>query len=935
MKKWIIRIAATLAVLFIILLILPFAFKGKILKMAKEGASSSVNAKITFDDDLSISLIRNFPNISVGINNLKIVGVDSFSRDTLFNAKELRLTIDINSVLGENKPIGIRKIYMNEPKINVIFLKSGKANFDIAKADTIQTIDTTTSAPIAINLNDIEIENGDITYNDASMAFAMSLLKTNFQASGDFTEEVFTLENTLDAEKFSMSFDGMTLLSNTKLVSKSDINMDLKTFRFGFDGIDVKLNEFPLLVKGWLQMNEKNMDMDVNMQVPTSEFKSLLSIVPGCYTKDFAQVKATGKMGFALAVKGIMDDVRMPTTNMTLNVNNASFQYPGLPTSVNNINVDFKLANADGNPDNTVVDLSRFDLNLGGDPMNAKLYLTSPVSNPYARGFVNTTLNLEKWTSFMPLEKGTNLQGKIMSNLTFDGHYSQVVNQNVKDLKASGELNISNLLFKAPDLLPLNIRDMQLKANPATFNLSKLDMQYGKSSLNMTGELQNLMGYVFHHETLVGKMAVNSESIDLNEWMPAETAGATPAATADTRAMEAPMLPENLDIEFKANAKSMDFETYHLENCIANVTLKKGVLNIDPIKASLWGSQFELNKTEYAYAQGGNPTVKAGVSLGNLVPAKIASNFTLVNQYAPVLKNIDGLLNLKFGMNSLLGTDMSPNLKSLAADGVLDLVKGEMDAPNWMSELFSRFNWGNEKLKLEPTKLGFAITDGKLSLKDSIKVKLPKGGTMRLKGNVALDQSIDFGGKITAEGKSVPMRITGTVNKPVLKIDWKALGKEMVKGYVDDAKNKATQQANKLADDAMKKAHDQCDKIMMEAKEKADLIRSESRKLAEKQRAEGEKLADEAIKKSNAEIDQLMAKASNPLEKMAAKKAGEKLKQTAQKKADEFRAKSSNQAQETEMKGQEKANQLEQQAQMQVNIILEQAQREKEKQIPR
>jgi hypothetical protein len=307
----------------------------------------------------------------------------------------------------------------------------------------------------------------------------------------------------------------------------------------------------------------------------------------------------------------------------------------------------------------------------------------------------------------------------------------------------------------------------------------------------------------------------------------------------------------------------------------------------------------------------------------------------MVNQYAPILKDIDGLLNLKFGMNSQLQTDLSPNLKSLAADGVLDIVKGQMNPPKWMSEVFNRFNWGTEKLKLEPTKLGFNITDGKLNLKDSIRLKLPKGGTMRLKGSVALDQSIDFGGKLTAEGKTVPMRITGTVNKPVLKIDWKALGKEMIKGYVDDAKNKATQQANKLADDAMKKAHDQCDNIMKEAREKAELIRNESRKLAEKQRAEGEKLADEAIKRSNAEIDQLMAKASNPLEKMAAKKAGDKLKQQAAKKADEFRSKSANQAQETEMKGQEKANQLEQQAQMQVNLILEQAQREKEKQLPR
>ena len=75
MKKWLKRIGIGIAVIFLILLILPFAFKGKILKMAQESASTSVNAKISFDDDLSISLIRNFPNLSVGVNNLKVIGI--------------------------------------------------------------------------------------------------------------------------------------------------------------------------------------------------------------------------------------------------------------------------------------------------------------------------------------------------------------------------------------------------------------------------------------------------------------------------------------------------------------------------------------------------------------------------------------------------------------------------------------------------------------------------------------------------------------------------------------------------------------------------------------------------------------------------------------------------------------------------------------------
>jgi hypothetical protein len=173
MKKWGIRIAAALGVLFLILLILPFAFKGKILTSIKESTNNSVNAKITFDDDISLSLIRNFPNISVGINNLKVVGIDSFAKDTLFATDKMRLTIDIQSVLGSGKPMTINKIYLNNPLINIIFLESGRANFDIAKVDSTATIDTAKSEPMNLQLESIVVENARIGYVDHSMDFNM------------------------------------------------------------------------------------------------------------------------------------------------------------------------------------------------------------------------------------------------------------------------------------------------------------------------------------------------------------------------------------------------------------------------------------------------------------------------------------------------------------------------------------------------------------------------------------------------------------------------------------------------------------------------------------------------------------------------------------------------------------------------------------------
>ena len=167
-----VRIGAVLVILLLILLTAPLIFKGKILTAAKEAASESVTAKIDFDDDLNLSLIRNFPNLSVGINNLKIVGIDSFQTDTLFQSKELRLVVDISTLFGDNETIGLRKIYVNEPHVKVHVLPSGRANYDIVPADSAETETTeeeTTGSSLALDLNHVEFTNANIIYDDASM----------------------------------------------------------------------------------------------------------------------------------------------------------------------------------------------------------------------------------------------------------------------------------------------------------------------------------------------------------------------------------------------------------------------------------------------------------------------------------------------------------------------------------------------------------------------------------------------------------------------------------------------------------------------------------------------------------------------------------------------------------------------------------------------
>ncbi len=933
MKKWFKRIGITVAAIFLILLVLPFAFKGKILKMAQEGASSSVNAKISFDDDLSLSLIRNFPNLSVGVNNLKVIGIDSFKHDTLFSAPEIRMTIDISSLLGGSKPISIRRIYLKQPRLNVVVLKSGRANYDIAKPDTSTAVDTAKSAPISLKLKDVEIEDGNIVYNDQSMGFEMVSGGSNLMLQGDFANNIFVMNTELGSKNLNMSYGGMTLVSKSVLDVKTNIDVDLNKMRFAIKDIAVKMNELPLDAKGWLQMNENNMDMDFAVNAPTSDFKAFLSVVPGCFTKDFANVKTSGKMGIKFGIKGVMDSLGMPATNMELKVDNGSFQYPSLPAGVTGINVDFKFNNTDGNPDHTIVDLSKFQLNFGGEPLDAKLYLTTPISNAYAKGSLKTALHLEKWLKLMPLEQNTSLKGNINADFNFEGHYSELAPGKMQDLNAAGNLLIDGLYYTSPTTLPLSLTNLNVSINPKEFNLSSMELGYGKSNISASGKITNMLGYAFNNETLHGNLTLFSKSLDLNEWMNSLPKSTEESPKVDTASapMSAVELPKNIDFTFTASAGTMIYQNYKLTGCVAKAMINNGVLTIDPIKANLWGSTFEMNKTSYSYEKGGDPKVASTLSLLNLNPKNITENIELVNKYAPILKDIEGLANLNMGMKTNLTQEMGVDMNSVFADGNLNVMKGLFTMPQWMGEAAKYFKWDAKKIELQPGDIGFAIANGELTLKDSIRLTLPRGSKMSLIGKVGLDQKVDFGGKLSADGKSLPFKITGTVAAPKLVIDWKSIGKGLIQPKLDKVKEDAMNKANAAADKVLDKARQEADQIRKTAKEKADQIRTESRKLADKERQEGEKLATDALNKANAEADKLMDKAKNPLEKYAAEKAVKALKKEAEKKANSLRSAANSSADKTVIEADKKAETLESEADKRASYIIQNAEEQRNK----
>lgn len=243
MKRALIIIISIVALLLVAVIVLPIVFKGKIVEIVKQQANENLNAKVQFDNDIELSLFRNFPAFTLGISNLSVTGINEFEGDTLIALKKFSATIDIMSVIKGDQ-IKIRSIMLDQPNVHALVLKDGKANWDIAKPSTDTTTTETDTAATAFNiaLKKFSITDGNVVYDDNVMGVYTKASGLNFELKGDFTQDNFLLQTLTSVKELTLAYGGVNYLTRVNTNIKADLDANMPEMKFAFKENEIKLN---------------------------------------------------------------------------------------------------------------------------------------------------------------------------------------------------------------------------------------------------------------------------------------------------------------------------------------------------------------------------------------------------------------------------------------------------------------------------------------------------------------------------------------------------------------------------------------------------------------------------------------------------------------------------------------------------------------------
>ncbi|MCX6296086.1 MAG: AsmA family protein, partial [Bacteroidetes bacterium] len=663
----------TFLVLIIFLIAAPFLFKKQIVQFVKDTANEQLNAKVNFGD-FDLTLISSFPDFTLSVDSVSVANTGDFAGDTLLYAKNLTVGLNLMSVI-KGQQYKINSIIFDQPRIHALVLKNGKANWDIVKpsTDSAGVVDTAKSAPFKMTLKKFQIKNGYIVYDDASMGFYTELYNMNHTLSGDFTSDNFVLKTLTEIEKFTVNYGGVAYMNKVKTRIKADLDADMPNFKFTFKDNEFSFNELTLGLDGFFAMPKDDMDMDLKFKANQTEFKNILSLVPGVYTADFKDVKTSGSLALEGFAKGIYNDKKMPAFGCKLLIKDAMFQYPALPKSATNIQVDLLVDNKTGEPDATVIDLNKFHVELGGNPIDAKMHVSTPVSDANINAAVLAKINLASMKDVIPLEKGDDLNGMITADVKMKGRMSSIEKEHYEEFDAEGKLAILDMNYQTKSLnYPTQISALYLEFNPKTVDLTKFDAKIGKSDIQMDGKIENFLQYALKDSLLKGTFNLNSSLLDINELMSSSDTSKPVAAATDTAAMTVTAVPSNLDVRLNANIAKLLYDNLTITKVTGGVAIKDSKMKLDNLKLTLDEVEGTMALTGVYNTQNiKKPTVDFDVDIANFDIPKTVKMFNTVEKLAPIAKYCKGKFGTKLKFTTLLDEHMSPVMNTLTGGGKL------------------------------------------------------------------------------------------------------------------------------------------------------------------------------------------------------------------------------------------------------------------------
>jgi len=591
------------------------------------------------------------------------------------------------------------------------------------------------------------------------------LKNVNFYLKGDMTTRESDLQMTINAREFTFIMDDTKYINKAVLDSKIDMLANLDKMNFIFRENYLAINDLKVNFSGNVAMTGKDIVTDIKFSTAQTSFKTLLSLIPAVYMKDYKDIKSSGEFKLSGSAKGIYSDAdsTLPDITLAISVSNGLISYPSLPEQIKNINIKSDVYVNGKALDKTIVNVDLFHMELAGSPFDMTLNLKTPISDPDFKASMVGRIDLAAFSKAVPMYS-MSLSGIIDMSVKMAGKMSMIKKGQYGSFNASGTMGVKNMMIAMKGYPDVKINQAALEFTPAYVSITNSSINVGgKSDFVLNGRIENYIPYVLSNKTIKGNLVLRSKFVDVSEIMSKmaspstttapvsstaavstvkdPTAGAaksTPAKVADApSSLTLIKVPENIDFDIDALIDEFSYDNIKAQRVKGHLIIRNGILSIREARMDILNGTIAMN-ADYDTRDTLKPVMKADFDMQNIGVKDAFNTFNTVKKLAPAAYGIDGKINVKMNYVSLLGRDMMPVTNSINGTGTIkssEITLLESKAFDQMKEVLKLGDkYGNT---FKDINISFKISDGRVYV-SPFDVK-----TGNLKMNISGDQGLD------------------------------------------------------------------------------------------------------------------------------------------------------------------------------------------------
>ncbi|MDA8693074.1 hypothetical protein N9L92_03360, partial [Saprospiraceae bacterium] len=670
-----------LILLLIFLFVAPIIFKDQIIEAVKNGINENVNAEVDFAD-ADVSLIRNFPSLSVELSDFSILGKQPFAGVPLVKAKQIFLSTDWKSVIKSDEGITISKIYLDEPYVNIIVDKDGNANYDVTEPSS----ESTSESSFFGEIESYEIEDGTILYTDQVGGTKASIYGLNHNGNGKFKDVNFDLATKTDIEEINFSQGGIPYLKKSKANAEITLGIDMDKQMYTFKDNVVKLNDLSLAFEGFAQLLNEGYNVDLKINAANNSVASILSLIPSVYTSDYGNIKSSGTGSLSGSIAGVFNSEKeqYPKVDLKVNLDNGQIQYPALKIPIKDIFLDMAIKSNKADLSDLAINIPAYSFILDEDKVNGTLNVTNVLGDPHIKSNTTGKLDLYKLSQAYPFEAMTLRSGIVEGNIGIDAKQSDVTSEKYENITLDGQVTATNIDMDYTKDMPVKIDKIESTFSPKSLDAKAGLIQFGKSDFAGTVKVKDPLKMVVGGGQPTTNINMKSKVLNLDELMLLSEANAT--ATDTILPQEVPFTNYVFNADYTVD--KVVYEDYDIANMTVQggykdetLSLTKSSLSLDksPISArgkfnnimhyvfneeTLSGELFfdanELNANKYINDTENTEVIEQVVEVPANLDLKIYPKIKTLIYDNYTLSNIDGKIAVKDGIAGI--TDGVANL---------------------------------------------------------------------------------------------------------------------------------------------------------------------------------------------------------------------------------------------------------------------------------